>query len=340
MISLFSILLFLFSGLYQSPSIFFYRGWSCICFGLDLNWLYFHAMAYLSLSILMLCISIYDTSLFTLCEARSYGQMMKFSDAQLYDISSPFSLAPFESVSPASLPGNTPPFSVSAPQPPSTTTQSPISYALPPGPPPPMPDFPFQSPPSLPGSMPSPPTHSPDIPNAPEYEGSPPSSFPSPPHDGPSPLSMPSPPAYSLDVPNPPEYEGSPPSGIPSPPKNLPPSPPIFLPPVVYPPPSGPPPPGHKLKPENPAWCVAKPTVPDPIIQEAMDYACGTGADCKSIQPNGSCYRPNALLVHASYAFNSYWQSTKEGGGTCDFGGTAMLVSVDPSFDECHFVYN
>ncbi|XP_062153330.1 extensin-like isoform X2 [Alnus glutinosa] len=327
MISLFSILLFLFSGLYQSPSIFFYRGWSCICFGLDLNWLYFHAMAYLSLSILMLCISIYDTSLFTLCEARSYGQMMKFSDAQLYDISSPFSLAPFESVSPASLPGNTPPFSVSAPQPPSTTTQSPISYALPPGPPPPMPDFPFQSPPSLPGSMPSPPTHSPDIPNAPEYEGSPPSSFPSPP-------------AYSLDVPNPPEYEGSPPSGIPSPPKNLPPSPPIFLPPVVYPPPSGPPPPGHKLKPENPAWCVAKPTVPDPIIQEAMDYACGTGADCKSIQPNGSCYRPNALLVHASYAFNSYWQSTKEGGGTCDFGGTAMLVSVDPSFDECHFVYN
>jgi hypothetical protein len=62
-----------------------------------------------------------------------------------------------------------------------------------------------------------------------------------------------------------------------------------------------------------------------------MDYACGSGADCKSIQPNGSCFQPNTLLAHASYAFNSYWQNTKIGGGTCDFGGTAMLVTVDPS---------
>lgn len=109
----------------------------------------------------------------------------------------------------------------------------------------------------------------------------------------------------------------------PSPPKHVP------TPPKAYPPP---PLSTHKNSPPHYAiWCVAKPTVPDPIIQFAMDYACGSGADCKSIQPNGACFQPNTLLAHASFAFNSYWQNTKIGGGTCDFGGTAMLVNVDPS---------
>ena len=78
-------------------------------------------------------------------------------------------------------------------------------------------------------------------------------------------------------------------------------------------------------------WCVAKPSVPDSIMQEAMNYACWSGADCSSIQPNGPCFKPNTLFAHASYAFNSYWQRTKVVGGTCEFGGTAMLVTVDPS---------
>ena len=80
--------------------------------------------------------------------------------------------------------------------------------------------------------------------------------------------------------------------------------------------------------------------MPDPIIQEAMDYACGSGADCKSIQSNGSCYQPDTLLAHASYAFNSYWQKSKIGGGTCDFGGTAILVTVDPSKWNVHILSN
>ncbi|XP_057434218.1 pistil-specific extensin-like protein [Lotus japonicus] len=152
-------------------------------------------------------------------------------------------------------------------------------------------------------------------------------------------VSNPSLPPYSL-VPSPPHSQ-SPTKQGPSPPKSVPiPSPPqVYLPPMVYPPPPSPPGP-HKKGPQSGVWCVAKPTVPDPIVQVAMDYACGSGADCKLVQPNGPCFQPNTVLAHASYAFNSYFQNTKNGGGTCDFGGTAMLVTVDPSNDKCKFMLN
>ncbi|KAM5576776.1 formin-like protein 13 [Rosa sericea] len=89
----------------------------------------------------------------------------------------------------------------------------------------------------------------------------------------------------------------------------------------------------HKL------WCVAKPTVPADTLQEAVDYACGAGgADCQEIMPNGNCYYPESVVAHASYAFNSYWQKNKRNGGTCSFGGTAMLINSDPSYQLCRFV--
>ncbi|CAH9070466.1 unnamed protein product [Cuscuta epithymum] len=109
------------------------------------------------------------------------------------------------------------------------------------------------------------------------------------------------------------------------------------MPPIVYPPPLGPPAPS--TTPPTALWCVAKPSVPDPIIEEAMNYACASGADCDQILPKGSCYQPDTLFAHASFAFNSYWQRTKQAGGTCEFGSTAMLVTVDPSYDGCHFTY-
>lgn len=86
-------------------------------------------------------------------------------------------------------------------------------------------------------------------------------------------------------------------------------------------------------------WCVAKPSVPAEILQQAMDYACGDGgADCREISADGSCFHPDTLVAHASYAFNSYWQKNKGSGGTCSFGGTAMIISSDPSFHQCRFV--
>ncbi|KAK1323488.1 Glucan endo-1,3-beta-glucosidase 13 [Acorus calamus] len=63
-----------------------------------------------------------------------------------------------------------------------------------------------------------------------------------------------------------------------------------------------------------------------------MDYACGEGgADCGDIGPKGRCFYPDTVVAHASFAFNSYWQRTKRVGGSCSFGGTAVLISDDPS---------
>ncbi|XP_074308846.1 glucan endo-1,3-beta-glucosidase 7 [Silene latifolia] len=85
-------------------------------------------------------------------------------------------------------------------------------------------------------------------------------------------------------------------------------------------------------------WCVAKPSVPAETLQEAMDYACGEGgAECDEIQPNGSCYYPDTVVAHASYAFNSYWQKNKMSAGSCSFGGTAIIINSDPSFQQCRF---
>uniref|UniRef100_A0A1D1XT36 Glucan endo-1,3-beta-glucosidase-like protein 3 n=1 Tax=Anthurium amnicola TaxID=1678845 RepID=A0A1D1XT36_9ARAE len=257
---------------------------------------------------------------------------------------------------PPSLPGYPSP-PVVIPSPPGEYTPTPNPPELPPTPP----SSQLSPPGFVPGptvGMPSPPEYVPSpaeiVPSPPEYVPSPPeyvpSPFtvtPSPPEYVPSPFAVtPSPPEYVPSpptyVPSPPEYVPSPPSYVPSPPEYVPgppeyePSPPeyVFEPPVVYPPPTAPPSPPSVTQ----MWCVAKPTVPDPIIQEAMNYACGSGADCDSIQPNGPCYQPDTLILHASYAFNSYWQRTRGAGGKCDFGGTAILITVDPSFDGCHFI--
>ncbi|XP_042516826.1 glucan endo-1,3-beta-glucosidase 1-like [Macadamia integrifolia] len=90
---------------------------------------------------------------------------------------------------------------------------------------------------------------------------------------------------------------------------------------------------------EKGLWCVSKPSVPADTLQEAMNYACGEGgADCDEIKPHGSCYNPDTVVAHASYAFNSYWQKNKRNGGTCSFGGTAMIINANPSFLQCRFI--
>ncbi|GLJ13033.1 hypothetical protein SUGI_0203730 [Cryptomeria japonica] len=87
-------------------------------------------------------------------------------------------------------------------------------------------------------------------------------------------------------------------------------------------------------------WCVADPQAPSNLLQGALDWACReNGTDCTTIQWNHTCYLPNTLLSHASYAFNSYRQNIKHNGGSCFFNSAAFVIETDPSYDACHFVY-
>lgn len=84
--------------------------------------------------------------------------------------------------------------------------------------------------------------------------------------------------------------------------------------------------------PSGQTWCVANGNVGEEKLQAALDYACGEGgADCRPIQPDATCYNPDTIVAHASYAFNSYYQKNARGAGSCNFGGAAYVVTQPPS---------
>ncbi|KAG2322250.1 hypothetical protein Bca52824_015463 [Brassica carinata] len=80
----------------------------------------------------------------------------------------------------------------------------------------------------------------------------------------------------------------------------------------------------------NAAYCVCK-DGNEQVLQKAIDYACGAGADCTQIQQNGACYQPNTVKAHCDVAVNSYYQKKASSGATCDFNGAAILSSSPPS---------
>ncbi|CAK9169213.1 unnamed protein product [Ilex paraguariensis] len=85
-------------------------------------------------------------------------------------------------------------------------------------------------------------------------------------------------------------------------------------------------------------WCVASGDAGKTKLQAALDYACGEGgADCHPIQPGSTCYNPNTIEAHASFAFNSYYQKKARAIGTCYFGGAAYIVTQPPKFGKCEF---
>lgn len=79
-------------------------------------------------------------------------------------------------------------------------------------------------------------------------------------------------------------------------------------------------------------YCVAKDGADEDKLQDGLNWACGQGgANCAAIQQGRPCFLPNNITDHASYAYNDYYQKMRGAGGTCDFDGTAMLTTVDPS---------
>lgn len=80
------------------------------------------------------------------------------------------------------------------------------------------------------------------------------------------------------------------------------------------------------------SWCIASTKASEMDLQNALDWACGSGnVDCTAIQPSQPCYEPDTLLSHASFAFNSYYQQNGASEIACSFGGNGVKVDKDPS---------
>ncbi|KAL8159493.1 hypothetical protein V2J09_001030 [Rumex salicifolius] len=85
-------------------------------------------------------------------------------------------------------------------------------------------------------------------------------------------------------------------------------------------------------------FCIAKEDADSDKLRVGLDWACGQGhANCSAVQQGKDCYYPNSIQNHASYAFNDYYQRMHGAGGTCDFDGTAITTTADPSYGSCVF---
>ncbi|CAI9769314.1 unnamed protein product [Fraxinus pennsylvanica] len=78
-------------------------------------------------------------------------------------------------------------------------------------------------------------------------------------------------------------------------------------------------------------WCVAKVSATDAQMQAFLDANCGS-LDCGQINPGGTCFEPNTVRNHASYALDLYYRNN----GVCnaDIGTPA---ATNPC--KCYGVY-
>ncbi|XP_004308857.1 PREDICTED: glucan endo-1,3-beta-glucosidase-like [Fragaria vesca subsp. vesca] len=83
-------------------------------------------------------------------------------------------------------------------------------------------------------------------------------------------------------------------------------------------------------------WCVAKPHSDTDTLDKHLDWLCGM-VECQAIKPGGACY-DESIRAQASFAMNSYYQTKGRNDNNCDFSGTAVITTVDPSHGPCHYL--
>ncbi|EEF30466.1 Glucan endo-1,3-beta-glucosidase precursor, putative [Ricinus communis] len=88
----------------------------------------------------------------------------------------------------------------------------------------------------------------------------------------------------------------------------------------------------------NQTFCTAKEGADPKMLQAALDWACGPGkVDCSALLQGESCYEPDNVIAHATYAFDSYYHQMGKAPGTCDFNGVASITTTNPSHGTCIF---
>ncbi|XP_057465421.1 major pollen allergen Ole e 10-like [Actinidia eriantha] len=78
-------------------------------------------------------------------------------------------------------------------------------------------------------------------------------------------------------------------------------------------------------------WCVARTNAPDSELQPLLDFCC-SHVDCSAVQPGGSCFEPDTVAGHASWALNQYYRAK----GICLQPGGAIAITT-PSYGSCQY---
>ncbi|CAN4105955.1 unnamed protein product [Withania somnifera] len=86
-------------------------------------------------------------------------------------------------------------------------------------------------------------------------------------------------------------------------------------------------------------FCMPKPEATDAQLQANLDWACtNQGVDCGPTQLGGPCFNPNTVRSHAAYVMNAYYQIKGKMDSNCDFRGSGVIVTVDPSYGTCKYL--
>lgn len=85
-------------------------------------------------------------------------------------------------------------------------------------------------------------------------------------------------------------------------------------------------------------WCVPKKGATDASLQSNINWACTSGGvDCSAVKAGGPCFNPNTIRSHAAYIMNAYYQAKGHQDFNCDFSGTGVVTTSDPSYGACKY---
>ncbi|KAI4366027.1 hypothetical protein MLD38_021956 [Melastoma candidum] len=84
-------------------------------------------------------------------------------------------------------------------------------------------------------------------------------------------------------------------------------------------------------------WCIAKPSSDEATLIKNINFACSE-TSCKDIDIGGRCFLPDTLQNHASVAMNLYYWANGRNTWNCDFKGSRLIVTTDPSYAKCIYM--